>query len=85
MLADGFTRKNLRRHNFELKKMVFTVFRFVLLLTGLFTSTWRYTFIARQADRRAITGTEFYTHKEMTIEIYANLVNFEVYLKVPIS
>ena len=40
------------------------------LLTVLFPPIWRYTFIARQADWRSITSTEFYTHRKMTIEIY---------------
>ena len=38
---------------------------------------WMYTFIARQADGRAITGTEFYIHREMTKEIYLHWMILE--------
>ena len=64
LLADGFTRKNLRRHN-----GIYSVYYYwhgsgsYNYWWDYYPPIWRYTFIVRKADWRAIT--EFYTHREI--------------------
>ena len=62
-LTDGSTRKNIRRRNGIYNVLLLlTWFRFVQLLNRLFPSKLEvHFFMARQADRRAIIGTELYT------------------------
>ena len=70
LLADGFTQKNLRQHN-----GVYNVYYYwhdsgsYNYCRDYSPPIWRYTFIAQQADRRAITGTELYTHRDRSIYI----------------